>query len=245
MADQIGGWIAHQVTKAGKRGVVVGVSGGLDSAVALDLAVRGLGAGRVLAFYLPERGNQAAYEDVKELCGVRGVRYIFATIGSVTDVLERVSSTDPNEFPEADRNLRPRIRMTLLYHAAQRRDSLVLGTSNRTEYMIGYFTKHGDGAADIFPLRGLYKTEVRALAAGLSLPKNILTKPPSADLYEGQTDEADLGMTYKKLDTALAELLGDGRNVSTHPATLDRVRGMVLKNAHKREAPPVWQKEDG
>ena len=129
--------------------------------------------------------------------------------------------------------------MTTLYYIAQSRACLVAGTGNRSEMMVGYFTKHGDGGVDLEPLGELYKREVRALARVLDVPEPIITRPPTAGLWPGQTDEGELGITYDELDAILAAL-DTGIAMSSPASTVARVQRMIAASAHKRAVPPAF-----
>lgn len=139
----------------------------------------------------------------------------------------------------AKANLKPRLRMATLYYLATGRHLLVAGTGNKSELMAGYFTKYGDGGADILPIGGLYKWQVFQLARQLGLPEPIIAKPPSAGLWEGQTDEEELGITYAELDATLASL-EQGHTAALDPVTLARVERLRQASAHKRAMPSVF-----
>jgi NAD+ synthase len=137
-------------------------------------------------------------------------------------------------------NLKPRLRMAGLYYFANTMSYMVVGTSNKTELMLGYFTKYGDGGVDILPLGGLYETQVRELARQLKLPRRIVERSPSAGLWEGQTDEGELGITYEQLDRALGAI-ESGRTDGIPPQTMARVKEMVAGSAHKRSRAQVCE----
>jgi NAD+ synthase len=136
-------------------------------------------------------------------------------------------------------NLKPRLRMTTLYYVANDRNYLVAGTGNKSELMIGYFTKYGDSGVDLLPLGDLYKREVYDLARELGVPQVVLDRPPTAGLWPGQTDEEEMGLTYDALECALATLTSGGAHGVDRP-TLDKVRHMMTISAHKRALPPVF-----
>jgi NAD+ synthase len=140
-------------------------------------------------------------------------------------------------------NVKPRLRMTSLYYLANRYNGLVVGTGNKTELAIGYFTKYGDGGVDVLPLGDLDKTAVRGLARALGVPDAVISKAPSAGLWEGQTDEAEIGVTYEQLDRALASVPGEERNESIDPVTLDRISALVAASEHKRRAIPMFRRD--
>jgi NAD+ synthase len=235
LADRIAGWIASQVEGAGLEGACFGLSGGVDSAVVGALLKRALGE-RCLGLLMPCGSDPGDLEDAR-LCG--------EAFGIETETValdgpyRALCAALPEATPLACANLKPRLRMATLYYYANKLSYIVAGTGNRTEIMVGYFTKHGDGGADVMPLGGLYKTEVRALARELGVPGRIIEKPPSAGLWEGQTDEEELGMTYEELDRVLAAL-ESGATEGVDTGTLERVRRMVERSAHKRSAPTVF-----
>ncbi|HPJ31110.1 MAG TPA: NAD+ synthase [Methanothrix sp.] len=197
-------FISDQVEAAGAGGAVLGLSGGLDSATVAFLAARALGPDRITALILPEAGVTPAedVEDARQVASILGIEAreieISGILGCYSDVLS---------MAEAPRvvagNLKARVRMTILYWHANLLERLVLGTGNKTEVMLGYSTKFGDAAADIFPIAGLYKDEVRALAKSLGVPVRIIEKAPTAGLWPGQTDEGELGISYDDANAIL------------------------------------------
>lgn len=201
-------FISNKVKEARARGVVLGLSGGIDSSTVAFLCVRALGAGKVMGLIMPEE-NLTDPKDVKDavdLAKKLGIEYRIINIKPIFESL-RANIKDFEEaavLPAA--NLRPRIRMTILYYYANLLNYLVAGAGNRSEIRAGYFTKYGDGGADLFPIGCLYKTQVRQLARHLGVPKKIIEKKPSAGLWIGQTDEAELGISYEKLDRIYAGL---------------------------------------
>ncbi len=236
LPDRIANWIASSVREAGMRGVVVGLSGGLDSAVTAVLCRRALGDD-VLGVIVPCESDRRDEEDAR----------LVATslrIGAVTVRLEEpyhdLVRALPNATPLARANLKPRLRMAVMYSFANSLSYLVAGTGNKTELMVGYFTKYGDGGVDILPLGELQKTEVRRLATKLGVPKRIIEKPPSAGLWEGQTDEDEMGITYEELDRALVAV-ETGRIDGVAPETVERVERMVASSAHKRSCPLIFE----
>ncbi len=233
--ERIENLIRQTIWSAGAEGIVVGVSGGIDSAVALALSCGAVGKERVSAFFLPgETTPPGDEEDVHLLCTRFGLRP--STI-PITGIIQAYRSTEGFvEDPQATGNLMARTRMVLLYYHANMKNYLVMGTSNRTEYLIGYCTKWGDNAADIQPLLHLYKNQVCLLADILSIPESIQRKKPSAGLWRDQTDEEEIGMSYTELDSALSTLEENDWKAETDLE--ERVLSMVRKSAHKRIAPP-------
>jgi NAD+ synthase len=140
----------------------------------------------------------------------------------------------------AEANIKPRLRMTTLYALAQSRGYLVAGTGNRSELMVGYFTKYGDGGVDLEPLGNLYKWQVRELARALGVPQPVIERAPSAGLWAGQTDEEEMGISYEVLDWALAAI-DTGRTEGIDEPVLEKVRSMMAVSDHKRAMPPAWE----
>lgn len=228
----------------GNEGAVLGLSGGLDSALVARLAHDALGPERVLGVLLPDRGFPAdLVAETVEYARSLG-------IPSRTIPIDAVEETYRAALPEvADRitlgNTKARIRMTLLYILARERRRVVLGTGNKSEILLGYFTKHGDGGVDLLPIGDLYKTQVRALADQLGLPVAVRRRPPTAGFWEGQTDEAELGAPYERLDPILYGIeLGRSeeeivRETGEEPPAVRRVAQRVIDLRHKRRLPPI------
>ncbi len=245
------------VEATGGRPVVVGLSGGIDSSLAAALAVRALGPGKVHALMMPSSdawstgrsdiGLTQAISFAKKL----GIDYQAIPIRKLVETalaLKPSSGKGPGEGLFDDRlrlgNLKARLRMILLYDRAKELGALVLGTSNHSEYMTGYFTKWGDGVADIEPILPLFKTHVRMLARELGVPEEIVEKAPSAELWEGQTDEDEMGIGYSTLDLILlGRMLGLGQDqlLASGVASLEElmvVERLIVGSCHKRNLPP-------
>lgn len=239
------GFLRSEVERTGKKGVVVGLSGGLDSAVAAVLAARALGPAAVLGVLLPCRtSSPESVRDAESLVGLLG---IVAEKIDITPMVDAFAATDPRMSRRRLGNVMARVRMTALYDRSAVTDRLVLGTSNKTELLLGYGTLHGDMASAINPLGDLYKTQVRALAAATGVPLAIRRKAPSADLWPGQSDEDDLGFSYDEVDRLLA-LLVDARMspqaavaAGFAPRLVDRVQRLV-RGSHFKRRPPVIAK---
>lgn len=236
-------FIRDQVEAAGAEGAVLGISGGLDSATVAFLAARALGKDRVFALILPEAGvtPEADVGDAREVASILGIE---AEEIDISKVLRSYFAVLPAKAAPAvvNGNLKARVRMTILYWHANLFRRLVLGTGNKTEIMLGYSTKFGDGAADILPISGLYKDEVRALARRLGVPDRILDKAPTAGLWPGQTDEGELGITYEDANAILRGMEA-GRSQNDLAAEfgaekLALIEERVAAGRHKRELPP-------
>lgn len=236
LADAIVTWMRDYVQQAGADGYVVGLSGGIDSAVTAALAVRAVGANHVLGVLLPCHSQPEDAAFAQMVAEALGLTPITIDLAAACDAL-MASLPESSEMARA--NVKPRLRMTTLYYLAQSRNCLVAGTGNRPEMMVGYFTKYGDGGVDIEPLGELYKHEVRALARVLGVPEPVITRPPTAGLWPGQTDEGELGITYDELDAILAAMAA-GREPDAPAATVARVRRMIAASAHKRAMPPSF-----
>lgn len=236
------GFLHDYVSRAGAEGVVLGLSGGLDSAVAAALAVDALGADRVDVVHLP--GPSSSAEDAavaQEVADHLGLDLERVAITAAIEALAPHMGDDR----AVRANLQARLRMALLYARGQAAGRLVSGTSNKSELLVGYFTKHGDGGVDLAPLGDLYKTQVRALAEAIALPASVRERAPTAGLWEGQTDEAELGMSYATLDIVLAGIETQRPDDEiAEAAGLDllqvrRVQEMIRATWHKRNPPPV------
>ncbi len=227
-------WIGDRIRAAGARGAVLGLSGGIDSAVTAVLCQRAFPEA-TLAVMMPCHSDPQDEADARLLAAKFNVATELVRLDSVFDALERLLP-QPESPPERQRlarsNLKVRLRMLVLYYFANRLNYLVVGSSNRSELATGYFTKYGDGAVDIVPLGNLTKTEVRKLAVHLGVPPRIIDRPPSAGLWPGQTDEAELGLTYDEIDRYL--LSGEG------PESIKvRLQQLAEASRHKRQPPPV------
>jgi NAD+ synthase len=236
LSDEISGWIKKEVKSAGCKGVVVGISGGIDSAVVASLAKKALGD-EVLGLIMP------CHSDEKDLyCAnivIENLKVKHEKI-DLTPIYNNLIETLPKGNRLAQANLKPRLRMLTLYYFANNLNYLVAGTGNKSEIMVGYFTKYGDGGVDILPIGNLLKQKVKELAEEFDVPKEIIERPPSAGLWAGQTDEEELGLTYDKLDGAILHL--EGKRVgSIEPEILSNVESLIKGSCHKRSLPKTFK----
>jgi NAD+ synthase len=236
---QLTGFIADYLERSGADGIVLGLSGGLDSAVVMALCAEALGPRKVLGLILPAADSSPTDAKHARLCAAKWrVPTEELPIQGIVDAVLAACGHKPSKVARA--NARARARMALLYHHANSMGRLVAATGNKSELLVGYFTKHGDGAGDLHPIGDLYKTQVRALAGELGIPRPILAKPPTAGLWAGQTDERELGIGYPDLDRVLLGLEnqlrpeGIARSARVPLAQVKRVLGMVARSEHKR-----------
>lgn len=236
-------FIRATLERAGKPNLVVGLSGGVDSAVATFLAARALGPESVHCLLMPYRSSSArSVEDAEKIVEQLGVRSETIDITPMVDAFGDVAGP-------VDRlrlgNVMARVRMILLFDRSAAHDALVLGTSNKTELLVGYGTLHGDLASALDPLGDLYKTQVRHLAEELGVPGSVRAKPPSADLWPDQSDEDELGFRYDEVDRLLALLVDErvSREKAIEkgfaPELVRRVTGLIVKSEFKRRLPAI------
>jgi NAD+ synthase len=231
-------FISEQIKSRKKKGVVIGLSGGLDSSVCLMLAAKALDRSKIMVLIMPERGftPQKDIDNAYELTRKLKIKYIEIRFEAAKKTLLRNLPVDKL----SSGNLSARIRMALLFHYAGKRNLLVLGTSDKSEIMIGYFTKFGDGAADMLPIGGLYKTQVRILATRLGVSEQIINQPSSPRFWRGHEAEKELGLTYDEIDLILQYYLaGDLDKCNLSKRKIKMVTDLVRKSSHKREQMPI------
>jgi NAD+ synthase len=252
LAAQIAGWLRAQLEASGARGFVLGLSGGIDSAVVCALCARATSPAQVLGAFMPSHSNPEDEACADEVAAAFDIKLVRVNLTPVTDEFEAAmpadeliaqasgqASIEAQARLLADANVKPRMRMATLYYLANLTNSIVVGTGNKTEAAIGYFTKYGDGGVDLLPIVDLYKFEVRALARELGVPTSVIERAPSAGLWPGQTDEHEIGLTYDQLDAALMAI-ASGSESGVAPAVIERVKRMNARTAHKRGTIPAF-----
>lgn len=247
-AERIAGWMREQVREAGARGLVVGLSGGVDSALVARLAQLAA-PNAVVGVLMPCHSDPQDERDARRAADHFSIPTVRVDLEPAYDAmaaaLKKAAGTLPasvhRERPHDDprarvplANLKPRLRMASLYYVANAINYLVAGTGNRSELSIGYFTKHGDGGVDLLPLARLLKSDVRAMARELGVPDAIVDRTPSAGLWLGQTDEGEMGFGYDDLE----RYLRDGPE-SVAPALALKIERLVRASEHKRRLPPA------
>ncbi|MBC7084113.1 MAG: NAD+ synthase [Firmicutes bacterium] len=239
-------FVRVQVALAGYRKVVINLSGGLDSSVVVYLCVQALGPENVFGAMLPYRtSDPASLADAKEVVAILGIEHCVIDITGPVDAY--FSALPPEAEPDADRlrrgNRIARERMAAIYDLSAAKRGIVAGTSNKTELLLGYGTLHGDLAFAFDPIGDLYKTQVRALARHLGVPARIIAKPPSADLWVGQTDEGELGFSYDDVDKLLYLMIDERKKkpelvaMGFSPEFVDAVRERVAATRFKARMP--------
>lgn len=234
-------FIKTYVQNSGCKGVVIGLSGGVDSALTAILCRDALGKKNVNCLFLPDESTPDS--DFKHYKLITKKFGLSCKVEDITNVVKEISKNcilKPDKYALA--NVKARARMILLFEYANMTNNLVCGTSNKSEMLVGYFTKYGDGGVDIMPLGDLYKTQVWELAKFLKIPKEIISKSPTAGLWKGQFDEQELKLSYNQLDKILAGLerkidLSDIAKIGgVKKSEVERVKRMRIKTQHKRRA---------
>ncbi len=232
-ADRLIDWMQKVVREAGAKGVVFGMSGGLDSSVVAVLGKKAFPQNS-LGLIMPCYSHAEDEEHARMVSDAFDIPFQVIVLDDLLDLfMSKFGRQEDYQDSElAVANIKPRLRMICLYYHAARRGYLVAGSSNRSEISAGYFTKYGDNAVDFMPLANLVKGQVRELAKELGVPQEIIEKPPSGGLWPGQTDEGEMGVTYDDIDNYLLKDSGDKR-------TREIIEKMIKDSEHKKKMPPV------
>lgn len=244
--NELVGFIKNAFTKAGFAKAVIALSGGVDSATSCALAVHALGEANVFPFLLPYGNlNPQGVVDAQEVIRTFNIPKDNVRVIDIQPLVDPVLRLDLSMDNVRKGNIMARMRMIVLFDQAKKQNALVVGTENKSEHLLGYFTRFGDEASDIEPLRNLYKTQVLELAKYLGIPEQIRTKPPTAGLWEGQTDEGELGFTYKDADEILYQLIDFKKTKEEVVASgfdthlVEKVFSRYLANTYKHIVPIV------
>jgi NAD+ synthase len=247
-------FIKQKVEESNSNGVVLGLSGGIDSTVVACLAVKALGSHNVKAFVMPS--STTSDEDLFDANLIKTMLDIQVEYILLDDIYEKfLSLCNRDHLPSDNKklarmNVKPRLRMTFLYYFASIYNSLVIGTGNKTEFYVGYFTKHGDGGVDLAPIADLYKEDVKLLAKKLGVPASIIDKAPSAGLTSNQTDEEELGLSYYYVDRIVylyvdmnmdAEKISQELDISLND--VEHIIKLIDSSEHKRLKAPILKKK--
>jgi NAD+ synthase len=238
VTDKITNFISYEVKSRKKKGVVIGLSGGIDSSVCLVLATKAIGNRRTHGLFLPEKG-------IAPKTDIRNVRYLARSFKITFKEIQinkgkKILLTSLRQERLASGNFSARLRMALLYYYAATNNLLVLGTADKSELMLGYFTKFGDSGADIFPIGELYKSQVKVLASHLRLPENIIEQKSSPRFWKGQLAEKEIGLRYHEIDRILESYQRhDLKNCDISKRKIRKITEMIRKNQHKMEEVPI------
>lgn len=223
-------WLKDYLETSGAGGYVIGLSGGVDSTVAAALAVKAVGPEKVLGVCMPCYSNPEDEDLARQVAKWLGITLLKIDLNKIYDIFEfMVAAPLLDRRVIAPFNVKPRLRMVALYRIANAYDYLVVGTGDKSEALVGYFTKYGDGGVDLLPIGDLYKTEVQKMAREMGVPSRIVERVPSAGLWPGQTDEGEMNITYAELDQMLAGVKQKSKKV------LD----MMVAATHKLNMPPI------
>ncbi len=235
MKNKIVSWIRGQIKCSGAKGIVLGLSGGIDSAVVAALCKEAVGKNKLLVLFMPCNSNPQDLRDARLVAKSLGLK---SKLVDLTSVYNNFLKTLPAAGGLARGNLKPRLRMSTLYYFANKLNYLVCGTGNKSELLVGYFTKYGDGGVDILPIADLFKRQVRKLAQELKIPQGIITKPPTAGLWQGQTDEGEMGITYDELDDILDKFCNNKKQTASS-IKVNKIKRMYSNSEHKRKGADI------
>ncbi|MCX7833424.1 MAG: NAD+ synthase [Ignavibacteria bacterium] len=238
-------FIRKEISRIGVQNAVVGLSGGVDSAVAATLTVKALGGKNVFCISLPYKtSSQHSKDDAKELASILNCNFEIIDISPMVDAyIDNYADDKISNVRKG--NIMARMRMIVLYDKSAEYNAVVVGTGNKTEYILGYTTMYGDNACAFNPIGDLYKTQIWEFAKYLNIPDKIINKKPSADLWQGQTDEGEMGFTYLEVDKYLIEKFDKNKskeeliNMGFSIDFIERVDSMIIRNEFKRKLPPI------
>ncbi|TRZ49750.1 NAD+ synthase [bacterium] len=235
MKNKIVSWIRQQIKDSGAKGIVMGLSGGIDSAVVAALCKEAVGRNNLLVLFMPCESNPQDLSDARLVARKLRLKSQLVDLSSVYNNFLKVL---PAAGDLVRGNLKPRLRMSTLYYFANKLNYLVCGTGNKSELLVGYFTKYGDGGVDILPIADLFKRQVRSLAQELKIPQEIINKPPTAGLWQGQTDEGEMGITYSQLDDILDRLCNNKKQ-EAGSNKVNKIKKMYKNSEHKRKGAQI------
>ncbi|WP_416197802.1 MAG: NH(3)-dependent NAD(+) synthetase [Sporanaerobacter sp.] len=232
VCNEIVGWIKERVEESGSKGVVFGLSGGIDSAVVAGLSKKAFPEDS-LGIIMPCHSNPIDEEHGMLVAESLDLKTIKVDLTDTYDVFMK-TVLDKGENKLAQANVKPRLRMTTLYYFAQLNNYLVVGPSNKSELTVGYFTKHGDSGVDILPIASFVKSEVREMAKFLNIPEIVIKKAPTAGLWEDQTDEKEMGFGYDVLDNYI-------KTGYAEDEVKEKIERLNKRSEHKRKYPPIFK----
>ena len=253
--EEIVNFIKDIKNKTNADGVIIGLSGGIDSTIVVYLLKEAIGSENIYSYHLTTSTTpKEDTEHARLVAKLLNIEYKEINIESISNEFLNLANNSVNSLANvnsnlenkvAEGNLKARIRMSLLYYFANLKNSIVVGNSNRSELLIGYFTKYGDGACDFEPIGDIYKTQLKKLAKSLKIPEEIVNKPPRAGLWENQTDEDEIGFSYEILDQLLYFIVDKKlsnedilKEMDISSDKIDNIRNKIAKNQHKLYFPP-------
>lgn len=237
--DNITNWIKEKVDEAKVDGVVIGLSGGIDSTATASLAVKALGKDKVLGVIMPCESNPNDMIDAIDVAKILDIEVVNVDLTKpfwdlIYPINQKIGFIKSSL---TSANIKARLRMTTLYAFANEKNYMVIGTTNKSEMLLGYFTKYGDGGVDIEPIADYYKTEIKQIGYELGLPSYLIERVPSAGLWHGQTDENELGFSYEEFDNYYQK-----KDNSLTQEQKDKIDKMIIRTEHKRNVPPSFQR---
>ena len=235
---KISAFLKDYLLASGHQKYIIGISGGIDSALSAALAARAIGKSQVIGVFMPYRGSSpASQKDAELLCKHLDIECLTIDISPMVDAYFDVHEQDADALRRG--NWMARVRMCVLFDLSVKHRALVLGTTNQSEFMAGYFTQHGDAAAAVEPIAQLYKAEVWEMSRALGLPEKIINKVPTADLWEDQSDEQEIGISYPELDKILWAIRNMDDLESFDQGHVNNVYKLIARSAYKRIPTPM------